>query len=369
MTRESLMNADWLGTIDRLGGVEKLEKEARECGAFRRAREVKCAVDLLRLTLAYCLGSKGLRWTAGWAESIGLASLSNVALLKRLRKSVPWLLALVGRLIGPPDQPVIGAAQGRLIRIVDATVVAKAGAEAREAGGVWRVHAVYNLPSEQFSAFELTDESEGERVDRAAVVPGEIRIADRAYLQPDRIAKVLAAGADIIVRAKWNGARWQAGDGDKLDLIAVLKKARGKGLLDQPIWIKGTAKKPIALRLVAIRKPRQAIAETIAKLKRKAVRKGHALQPETVIAAEWFILVTSLDAKAFPLHAVGELYRMRWRIEIAFKHLKSGAGLVRPPGEDPDVAMAHILCHLLLILLTEPLIAEHLGASPRRAAA
>ena len=60
---------------------------------------------------------------------------------------------------------------------------------------------------------------------------------------------------------------------------------------------------------------------------------------------------------------------MRWRIGIAFKHLKSGVGLGRPPGEDAGVAKAHILCHLLLILLTEPLLAEQLGDSPRREAA
>jgi hypothetical protein len=366
MTRESLFNSDWHATLARLGGVDLLEKEARECGAFRRVREIKCAVDLLRLVLAYCLGMKGLRLTAGWAEATGLASLSNVALLKRVRKMVPWLLLLVGRLLGPATSPSMAPARGRLIRLVDATVVAKAGAKAREAGGVWRVHAVYDLPSERFSAFELTDESEGERLDRAAVVPGEIRIADRAYLQPDRIARVLAAKGDVIVRGKWNGASWVDADGNKIELIGLLKKARGKGIIDRPIWIMGSAKQPIALRLVAIRKPAKAIAETIARLKRKASKKGQALQPETLIAAEWVILVTSLDTKAFPLHVIGELYRMRWRIEIAFKHLKSAAGLTRPPGKDPDVAMAHILCHLLLILLTEPLIAEHLGDSPRR---
>jgi hypothetical protein len=54
MTRESLSNAEWLRTIDRLGGTELLEKEAREFGAFERARKIKCAVDQLRLALAYC---------------------------------------------------------------------------------------------------------------------------------------------------------------------------------------------------------------------------------------------------------------------------------------------------------------------------
>ena len=33
------------------------------------------------------------------------------------------------------------------------------------------------------------------------------------------------------------------------------------------------------------------------------------------------------------------------------------------------MAKAYVLSHLLLILLTEPLIADHLGDSPRRAAA
>ena len=259
MTRESLSNPEWLRTVDRLGGTEVLEKEAREFGAFEKARKVKCAVDHLRLVLAYCLGTRGLRLTAAWAEAIGLASLSNVALLKRLRKSADWLERLVSRLIGAGSREGgVAAAKGRPVRLVDATSLAKAGREARESGGRWRIHSVFDLASERFTAFELTDESEGEVIDRAEVVAGEIRVCDRAYLQPDRIAKVLGAGADVVVRAAWNNARWLDEEGKRVDLIALLKKARGKGLVDRPIWIKGSAKEPMALRLVAIRKPKEA---------------------------------------------------------------------------------------------------------------
>ena len=53
MNRESLSNVDWLRTVDRLGGAEVLEEEARECGAFQRKRKIECAVDQLRLVLAY----------------------------------------------------------------------------------------------------------------------------------------------------------------------------------------------------------------------------------------------------------------------------------------------------------------------------
>ena len=112
----------------------------------------------------------------------------------------------------------------------------------------------------------------------------------------DRIAKILKRGADIVVRAAWNAARWLAGDGNHLDLIALLKQSRGKGFIDRPIWIKGSAKKPIALRLVAIRKPKQARDLSIEKLKRHARDKGRNLRPETLIAAEWVILVTSLES-------------------------------------------------------------------------
>ena len=369
MTRESLWNPEWLRTVDRLGGRELLEKEAREFGAFEKARKIKCAVDHLRLVLAYCWGTRGLRLTAAWAEAIGLASLSNVAVLKRLRKSVDWLEQLVCRLIGADAREAgMAAAKGRPVRLVDATSVAKAGREARASCGRWRVHSVFDLASERFTAFDLTDESEGEVIDRAEVVAGEIRLADRAYLQPDRIAKVLGAGADIVVRAAWNNARWLDEEGNRVDLIALLKKGRGKGLIDRPIWI-GSAGEPLALRLVAIRKPKEARDRSIEKLKRHARDKGRNLKPETLVAAEWVIIVTSLNRDEYPLSAISALYRLRWRIEIAFKHLKSGVGLAGPPGDDPRSAKAHILCHLLLGLLTEPLIADHLGDSPRREAA
>jgi hypothetical protein len=370
MTRESLSNAEWLRTVDRFGGAELLEQEAREFGAFERARKIKCAIDQLRLVLAYCWGKGGLRLTVAWAEAMGLASLSNVALLKRLRNSADWLEHIVGRLLGMGSHEAgLAVAKGRPVRFVDATSVAKAGKDAREAGGRWRIHSVFNLARERFTAFELTDESEAEVIDRADVIPGEIRVGDRAYLRADRVAKVLAQGADIVVRTAWNAARWVDAKGRPLNLIALLKKQRGKELIDQPIWIKGSAKKPIALRLVAIRKPKQERDLSIEKLKHHARKKGRNLKPETLVAAEWVIIITSLARDQYPLSAISALYRLRWRIEIGFKHLKSGVGLAGPPGTDPRSAKAHILAHLLLALLTEPLIADHLGDSPRREAA
>ena len=87
MTRESLINDDWDGLIGRLGGCEAVESLSRETGAFSRRREIKSGVELLRFTLAYALGGGGFRSTAAWGAAVGLADISNVALLKRVRKT------------------------------------------------------------------------------------------------------------------------------------------------------------------------------------------------------------------------------------------------------------------------------------------
>jgi Transposase DDE domain len=53
-----------------------------------------------------------------------------------------------------------------------------------------------------------------------------------------------------------------------------------------------------------------------------------------------------------------DLYRLRWRIELAFKRLKSLTGLKGPPGINERSARPWILAHLLMILLIEPLACD-----------
>ena len=365
MTRESLLTQDWEMIVDRLGGTAAVETTARETKAFLRGRVLKTAVALLRLVLAYCLGGKGLRLTAGWAASVGLADISNVALLYRLRQSGDWLSLLIGQVLlcAAPK-----ASQGRLIRLIDATTVPKAGRLAKTRNRLWRVHSAFDLPAERFGYFELTDEHGGEKLDRIAVVKGEIRITDRAYLQPDRMAAVMAEGADILTRAGWKNARWLDEKGEDLDLLATFAAANETGLIDMPIGIGRKSGAPLQLRLVAIKKTPEAAAEARRKARAAARKGGHQISQGTLAAADWVILVTSLPKEQFSTADILALYRLRWRIEIAFKRLKSLIGLKGPPGSDERSAKPYVLAHLLTILLLEPLL-DAFEVSPRLAAA
>jgi hypothetical protein len=365
MTHESLVNRDWESVVRRLGGADALTTSARQAKAFVRVREIKSAVDLLRLVLAYCLGNRGLRSTAVWATAVGLVDVSNVALLQRLRRCGDWLGMLVGQAL---DAAAPKASRGRLIRIVDATTVPKAGPVARKNNELWRIHSAFDLPHERFGHFELTDQQAGETLDRIPVVQGEIRLADRAYMQPDRIARVLEAGADIVIRAGWKSARWLDSDGQPLDLISVFRTAAGRGLIDQPIWIKRKGGAPLPLRLVAIKKSPEAATEARRKARRAAQREGSTISRQTLEAADWVILITSLTPDDFTTADVLALYRLRWRVELGFKRLKSLIGVKAPPGIDERSARPYLLAHLLIILLLEPLVDE-LEDSPRWAQA
>jgi hypothetical protein len=363
LDNEALDNDDWRELIERLGGMEAVEASARETKAFLRPREITSAADLLRLVLAYCMGSSGLRSTAAWAASVGLADMSNVAVLYRLRQCGDWLAVLIGRVLGSAAPE---AGMGRLLRLVDGTTVPQAGPAARRDSKLWRIHGAFDLPGERFGFFELTDQREGERFDRAPVVKGEIRMGDRVYLQPDRIAAVIQAGGDVVVRAGWKGACWLDAEGTSFDLIAALHGAAAAGLIDRPIWLERKNGPALGLRLVAVRKPAKAAEAARRKAHRDAQREGYQVSKATLLAAEWVILVTSLDRDSFVTEDVLALYRLRWRIELAFKRLKSLIGLRGPPGVDERSARPYVLAHLLMILLLEPLVDE-LEDSPRLA--
>ncbi len=198
------------------------------------------------------------------------------------------------------------------------------------------------------------------------MIRGEIRIADRVHLQPNRVADVLDQGGDVVLRAAWRNVRWQQQDGEPLDLLKVFRD-HATGRIDQSVWIARKGGDPLALRLIAVRKSDAAAVESRRKARRQAQKDGYQVSQETLAAADWFILVTSLPVTDFTTDDVLTLYRLRWRVELGFQRLKSVIGLHGPPGIDERSARPYVLAHLLMLLLLEPSIdaLETLPAGPQ----
>ena len=171
-----------------------------------------------------------------------------------------------------------------------------------------RLHCTFDLPVERFSFIELTDEKGGERLDRTPIAKGDILIAGKrtfivsgkrsllGFMHPDPLAHVLDQGADprlpgtsIVMRAGWRGARWLDGNGKPFDILAALVAAESTGVLDSPIWIARKKAPPLALRLVAFRKPPEAAEKSRAKARQAAKREARSAKAMPSPAARWLL--------------------------------------------------------------------------------
>src|SRR6202453_1972759 len=105
---------------------------AQATGALKGLRQDKSEESYIRTLLLHLGCGYSLRETVVRAKQAGLAELSDVALLKRLRKSKEWLCRLCGELFaecGMKNQSATPA-----LRLIDATVVKEPG----PTGSLWR---------------------------------------------------------------------------------------------------------------------------------------------------------------------------------------------------------------------------------------
>jgi Transposase DDE domain len=355
----------WRSLVKRLPGGKALRASARASGALVRRRGVKTPAALLRLILAYGPGGQSLRETSAWAAMAGVAQVSDVALLKRLQRAAPWLEGLVGGLLAQRVAlTAAGLPPGRWLRLMDGTQVAAPG----DASAAWRLHVTYELSQQRLSHVALTDRRGAEKLERAPVEPGEIRVADRCYARPQGLRYMCDGGGDFIARLGVRALKLHHPDGRAFSLTAFLKKAANAGAADAPVLIghsrQGKAWKPFAARVIAIPKPPAAAAHSRQAARRASQRQGSRPTRQTLTAAKYLLLVTSLDPHHYPAAQVAALYRLRWQIELAIKRLKSLLHIDRLPAKDPDLARCWLYAHLLLAILIEDMNQEFLDSFP-----
>ncbi len=338
-----------------------LETTARARRAFTRKRQVKDAVTLLRLALAFGACGMSLRETCAWAEAAGLASLANPSLIERLCKAAPWLGDIVAALITEQAKVLAGRWAGYRLRALDATSICEPGADRT----TWRLHVGYDLATGQVDHIELTDGRGAENLQRLKYQLGDIVLADRCYARPRDLRPVIEDGADFIVRTGWNSLRLLRPDGSAFDLFATLAaQAQQEGEVKVRIDEGTAVAEPLILRLVIRRKsPEQAEAEQ-KRLLKEAKKRGKTPDPRSLEAAKYVLLLTSLPASTFATADVLTLYRFRWQLELAFKRMKSLAGLDELTAKTPELARAWIYARLIAFLIAEQSAGQVPESSP-----
>jgi hypothetical protein len=162
-------------------------------------RKDKAIENYIRTLLIHIACGYSMRETVTTrARLAGLADISDVALLGRLRKAKNWLHSLCVALF--EEQGIILHSESNFqVRLLDATNVKEPG----KTGSLWRIHYSVQLPSLTCDFFKLTTtkgKGSGESFFQYSIKKDDYIIADRGYSTASGIHHVVSKKAYVMVR-------------------------------------------------------------------------------------------------------------------------------------------------------------------------
>lgn len=355
------LDTDWAQVMQALPA--HWQDKAVELGAVRRQlRSFSDVATVLRVLFIHLADGCSLRETAARARAGGLVEVSNVALFKRLRRCGPWFQWMTQQLSRTMALPLSEQAllPGRRVRLIDGSTVSEPGAS----GATWRLHYALNLHTLSCDEVHVTDASEGESLTRYDIQPGDVVMADRGFANRRGLLHVLQHHADAVLRTGLHQIKLHDSQQQSLNLLEKLRELSFGQAGDWQAWLpasklEGANGQALAVRVCAYKKTAAQTLAAVQAIEQEARRRKRKVKPETIEAAGYVIVLTTLmqpDASA-----IMELYRQRWQVELAFKRLKSLLQLGHLKKFDEQGAKAWLQGKLLVACLIETLIltAEH----------
>lgn len=341
---------------------EGWEEMARPLGAWRRQpRSIASSEALLRLLLIHLADGCSLREAVVRARQGGVADVSDVALLKRLRASGDWLRWMAVELLQRRGIEVAPPAwlSAYTVRVVDASVVSEPGST----GTNWRVHYSLRLFGLQCDEFLLTGPKVGESFCRFKVARGDLLLGDRGYGHLKGFRHVLERGGHFLSRLKNKAFGLVDASGATRSLTQLVSRLKIGEAGEWPLLAQAKGQEGLPLRILALRLSEEAAEKAVRDAQREQTKKQRSLDPETLALHRYVVLATSLPDSVSAQQAL-KLYRLRWQVELAFKRLKSIMGLGHLPKEDEESARAWLQGKILVAFLAQAIVDEGRLFSP-----
>jgi hypothetical protein len=352
--------ADWKVLVSLF--PEGWEQLGRSSGAVRRLRGFATTDALLHSLLLHVGCGLSLRETAVQAKMSGLAAVSDVTLLKRLRNAEVWLRQMCEQILREQGVDLSAQVAGFRIRLLDGSVIKEPG----KTGSQWRLHYSLRLPTLECDQFVLTStkgHGTGERFGRFSLGAGDLALADAGFCNPAGVEAVVAQQADVCVRLNPASLPLFYEDGTPFALAQALAGLdRPAEVAAWPVWVHA-GEQILPGRLCAIRKSEAAIQQAQRRIRDKR-RRQIKIGPLAELCSRYVLVFTTLGEAQADAAKVLELYRLRWQIELSFKRLKSLAGLGHLPKYDDRSSRAWLYGKLFLALLTEKMMRLGKSFSP-----
>jgi hypothetical protein len=364
MTKHDLADGNWDYVLTLLPA--DWQTLARVSGGVQRLRGAESLSSLLRTLLLHIAHGCSLRTTAVVAKAAGWASMSDVALLKRLRLCEGWFQALCAGLLKESRLSLPQVHRGLCMRLVDSTIIKEPG----DTGSQWRVLYSLRVPDWQCDFFRLTSAKgagNGESLKYFSIKRGDCLLADRGFSHLSGIEHVHRSGGSLIVRLNDQNTPLEQEDGRPVVLLGWLGKLTKPGRVGaMRVWLPAAkgARERIPARLCTVRKSVEATALAERKLRQQASRKQSTLREATLEHSAWIVVLTTVEQEVMSATEVLEWYRVRWQIELAFKRLKSLGDVGHLPKHDAASSRAWVYGKLLIALLTEKMQRHAAALSP-----
>lgn len=199
----------------------------------------------------------------------------------------------------------------------------------------------------------LTENTTAESTSNFPIEQDVIYIADAIYGKGKNLLHLTENHADALFRATPNQLRL-AEDAKGLNTIDMVKKLNTPDkIVDFSCFVHTQHGHYTPVRIVAGRLPQDKALLAKERKIRKAKERQTNIKKETLIYAEWVMLMTTLDFDEYAPDLLLQMYRARWQIELLFKRIKQSLHVTQLRPASLEHSKVAVLMMLILWALTE----------------
>lgn len=245
-----------------------------------------------------------------------------------------------------------------------------AGGSGAKAGA--KIQAVWDYKTSVFAHFALTPwtVSDNKYVDTvvALAAQGVLFMFDLGYFKLQAFARIARPSAYFLSRLNHQTHLFETATSaaPPLELSRLLRTVKGASL-EKAVAL--GAQERVTARLVAYRLPAAVVNERRRAARKTAQKKGYQPSKAHLELLAWNLFVTNVPRTIWATATVGQVYPLRWQVELIFKSWKSHLHLAALPTTAETPTLCYLYGRMLLILLTYalcPPLRQTLWAKHRR---
>lgn len=182
---------------------------------------------------------------------------------------------------------------------------------------------------------------------RAALPPGALRLADLGYFDQDVLAETDEQGVYFLSHLHATTALYDQ-EGKRVLLEQALPQT-AEAVVDRPVQL--GARRRLPVRLLAVRVPAAVAAERRRRVKAEGKRRGKTASQARLGLADWTVLVTNVPVALLSAAEALVLVRIRWQVELLFKLWKRDGQIDEWRSKQPWRILCEVYAKLIAMVV------------------